>query len=143
MKQEFITARGKLFIDDEKLVIRNYKLKNRSDMYWMGLMALVCLYRLEKDSPIAMLNYLLLGIIGFILLLSLIEVLFIYSWKNKIRLQEIVTYKVTNDQVGLETMVTLKLRSGKQKEILFRTHEQQLQPFLELISQQTVLTQFV
>jgi hypothetical protein len=34
MKQELITLRGKLVLDDEKIVIKNFKLKENRDLYW-------------------------------------------------------------------------------------------------------------
>jgi len=143
MKQEFITVRGKLFINDDKLVIRNYKLKTRSDAYRLSILALLCLNSIAMGSRLAPLSYILLGLIGFIFFISVVWYLIIYTWKNQFPLQDIISYRVINDDVGLETTVCLKLRSGKQKEIQFRTHEGQLEPFLELIAQHCIQTQFI
>ena len=142
MKREFITVRGKLIIDNERIVIRNLQSKNNSDIYWIGFNLLLCLNVIGRDSKAKPLAYMGLGILGLLFLIWLYEIFFLNSWRNKFSMNEIRSYKVDADHFGLETTVTLKLYSGRQKEIVFRTNEKQHEEFIELVSNYTVQTQF-
>ena len=86
--------------------------------------------------------YLLLGIIGFLILVFLFELFFLKAWKNNFPIEQIKSYRVNRDHTGLETKVTLILKSNRQKEIVFRNHEHQLDGFIEAVTQFITQTQF-
>ena len=142
MKKEFVTVRGKVFIENDLLTISNKKLKENKDMYWMGFNAIFAMHIIDKDSKAKPLAYAILGILAFLIIIALIEFFFINSWKNKIPLSSIQSVKVEDDRIGLETLVILKLRSGKRKEITFRTLENQFEPFVDLVSQYIMQKQY-
>ena len=142
MKQEFITTQGKVIIEDG--IIRVKKLIHRSNSefnyYIFGIFYAV--YLLGSDPKILPLVYILLGITGFVFLVYLFELFFLKAWKNNFPIEQIKSYRVSRDHIGLETRVTLVLKSNRQKEIVFRNHEHQLDGFLEAVTQYITQTQF-
>jgi hypothetical protein len=131
MKQEFITLRGRLVLDDEKLVIKNFKLKDNRDFYWGIAWTAVLLNYFSSGAKIRSLAFVLLVLIGFIWIFWIIDLLFFTCLKNTISLDRIKSYKVETDDHGLETRVVLYLKSGRRKEIIFRTLEKQHEIFLD------------
>ena len=61
------------------------------------------------------------------------------SFKNRILLSEIESTSYTDDVNGFDTIVSLKLSSGKTRYIRFRKLENQFGAFIEAISQQSSL----
>jgi sensor histidine kinase YesM len=131
MKQELITLRGKLVLDDEKIVIKNFKLKENRDLYWGIAWTALFLNFYSYGKKIQPLVIVLLVLIGFFWLFFFIDLFFFTCLKNTISLNRIKSYKVETDDHGLETRVVLYLKSGRRKEIIFRTHEKQHEIFLE------------
>ena len=131
MKQELITLRGKLILDDEKLVIKNFKLKENRDFYWGIAWTAIFLNYFSSGGKIRSLVFAVLVLIGFFWLFFFIDLFFFTYLKNTIRYSRIKSYKVEKDDHGLETRVVLYLKSGRRKEIIFRTLERQHEIFLE------------
>lgn len=131
MKQEFITLRGKLVLDDEKLVIKNYKLKENRDFYWGIAWTALFLNFYSYGEKIRPLVIVMGVLMGFAWVFFFIDLFFFTYLKNTISLNRIKSYKVETDDHGLETRIVLYLKSGRRKEIIFRTHEKQHDIFLE------------
>jgi hypothetical protein len=131
MKQEFITLRGKLVLDDEKLVIKNFKLKENRDFYWGIAWTALFLNFYSYGEKIRPLVIVMGTLMGFFWLFFFIDLFFFTYLKNTIYLNRIKSYKVETVDHGLETRIVLYLKSGRRKEIIFRTHEKQHEIFLE------------
>lgn len=136
MKQEFITVRGKVIVENGAIRIKNFKQRKRSDFYFYAFWLLLLYITINKNLKALPLANFWMGMVALFLLFWLIDAIFLNSWKNRILLSSVKSYRVTNDDFGLETCVAIYLKSGKRKEILFRTNEKQFDPFLELLSQQ-------
>ncbi len=64
------------------------------------------------------------------------KILFVYKWGNSIRLadiREIVQQPTENE---LETVISLRLKSGRQKMLIFRTKENQVEAFIDQVQKQ-------
>src|SRR5215204_842965 len=130
MKQEFITLRGKLTVEGDQLIIRNVKLKDQSDFYRLFAFSAWFSLIIYSNSKAKYLATILLGLMACFILFWLIDRLFLTVLKNKIYLNRIKSYKVETDPYELETRVMLYFKSGRKKEIVFRTHENQHEAFL-------------
>jgi len=142
MKQEFITTQGKVIIEDGMIRVKKLIHRSNGEFNYLIFGAFYALYLLGTDSKVMPLVYLLLGIIGFLILVFLFELFFLKAWKNNFPIEQIKSYRVNRDHTGLETKVTLILKSNRQKEIVFRNHEHQLDGFIEAVTQFITQTQF-
>jgi hypothetical protein len=70
------------------------------------------------------------------------EVLFKYSYSNRIPLEGIKSFEEKKDAVGYKTFVILKLRSGRIRTIKFRTFEKQHEQFISILSSSISQPQF-
>ena len=140
MKQEFITTRGRVEIQNGSIFIKNLKPDIESSIFGKliipFIVLLLCIYRLvDAEKP---LDY-VVGIFWGIAFLGygnrLFDIIIKRSIANRIPLQRIHTAEVKADDTGLEAHVLLYLRNGRYRLIPFRTLEQQYEPFTELISQ--------
>ena len=140
MKQEFITTRGKLIIENNSLFIRNYKIDFRETVagqLWFPFLLiaagiLICIY---ADKP---LDYFIgtFWILSFLLFHSkkVYDVLIKKSFSGRIQLSRIHSFEIRPDEPGLETEVLLHLRNGRNRSILFRTMEKQYEAFTDALS---------
>lgn len=142
MKQEFITTQGKVIIEDGMVRVKKLIHRSNNEFTYLVFSIFYVAYLLGTDSKVLPLVYILLGIIGFLFLAFLFELIFLKAWKNKFPVNHIKSYRVNRDHIGLETKVTLVLKSNRQKEIVFRNHEHQLDGFLEAVTQHITQTQF-
>ena len=116
MKQEFVTLRGKVEIQDGVIRIKNRKPKHREDIFFLAFFSYYFLTQLADDSKAKPLAYICLAFLGIYALIILIEALFFIAWRNKIRISEIKSVKTLNDEYGgLEVIVQLNLRNGRNK----------------------------
>jgi hypothetical protein len=142
MKQEFITTQGKVILENNMVRIKKLIHRSNGENSYLFSGAFYCLFLLSTDSKITPLVYIMLGIICFIFFVILFELFFIKTWKNHFPIEQIKSYRVDRDLVGLETKVTLVLKSNRHKEIYFRNHEHQLDGFLEAVTKHITQTQF-
>ena len=138
MKQELITLRGKVILDDEKIVIKNFKQKENRDLYWGVAWSALFLNFYSYGEKIRPLVFVLGVLIGFAWLFFFIDLMFFTCLKNTIRYSRIKSYKVETDDHGLETRILLHVKSGRRKEIIFRTHEKQHEIFLDHMTRSIV-----
>jgi hypothetical protein len=142
MKQEFITTNGKVIIDDGVIHVKKLIHRSSGEYNFLTFWAFYCLYAISTDSKANPLLYILMGLVAFVFLIICFEKIFIKSWKKKFPMKQVKSYKVDKDASGLETTVTFFLKSGRQKSIVFRNHEKQLDPFIEMVTQHLTQTQF-
>lgn len=136
MKKEFITTRGKVFIEDDIMHIK--QLIDRQIPSYGLFVVFMLLYTTSKitdDSKAKPMLIILFLLFGMMLLMTLYEILIMSAWKRKIGLREIKSFTIHKDVHELETEVVLYLKSGRQKKISFRNLEHQVEPFLEFVSQ--------
>ncbi|MGI8600159.1 MAG: hypothetical protein ACR2KB_12975 [Chitinophagaceae bacterium] len=141
MKQEFITTYGKIIIERDKLFIQRVKRelswKSISFFFLVGAIILVII-----TPVISRWIMLIIWAIHFIVEhFETIKKLPETSFKNRILLSEIESTSYTDDVSGFDTIVSLKLSSGKTRHIKFRKLENQYHPFIEAVSQQMLLPQ--
>jgi hypothetical protein len=139
----FITVDSKLTFDKHYLNIKKVAQKPTRS-YWFDSFLLLALfigfqaYRAIYDKPRAW----VLVLIGLTWIYPHLErifkILFIYKWGNRIKLDKIVKYAVLTSDNDLETTLQLKLVSGRQKLLLFRSAENQIDDFLKILHQKAV-----
>jgi hypothetical protein len=133
MKQEFITTNGKVIMEDGVLHVKKLIHRTTSGSYFFAFWVTYAIFSLDHESKARPLLYVLVILLAIMILIYLAEFLFITSWKKKISMSDIRTYKLNKDASGLETDVILTLRSGRRKKITFRNLENQMDPFLEQV----------
>jgi hypothetical protein len=137
MSVEYLTLNSRLSI--KKDVLTEKKLKVNAEEGFTRLMAFVvlvalvafCIYRIAVDN-----NY--FYIIQLILVLMWLAPhikrvytsLFIKTWKTSIRIDEIQSLTSSKLDNGLETQVTLHLKNGRKKFLIFRDAENQVDDFI-------------
>lgn len=141
MNQEFISSYGKVINERKILFIKILKPRLSSDS-WMGqwlwaLLPVIAIGISLFDNNVVK-KY--VSVIFWTLLFwgnlkQLFELLFKRSFATRIPLSRITSYEIKQDEIGLETFVHLRLRSGRIRIIAFRTLEKQVEPFTELVSQ--------
>ena len=142
MKQEFITASGKVILHKDRIMIRHLKETGSYEYYKYLAWLLFAITVIESNKPSKPLAYVMAGITALILLGYLVNFFYMNKWKNSFACRHIRQYKLEDDLHGLETKLTLNFRSGTAKTILFRTSEQQHQPFVKAIEQYISQLQF-
>lgn len=147
MKQEFITSNGKVVNERNILFIKTLNLHFSETLIAQWLWALVPLLAIafstflqEGPKTLSGLFYLILFLDNLKLLYKLV---FVKSFACRIPLQNIISFETKPDNIGLETDVILKLRSGRYRTVKFRMLENQYQRFTELISEQISQFQLV
>src|SRR5688572_3318517 len=113
MKKEFITTNGKVIIENGILRVRTLISRPSATWPWVAFMLLYAVTKLSEDTKAKPLMIVILIFIGIGLLFLLFEILFINTWKRKISLNDIKSYKTHQDFYGLETEVIIYLRSGR------------------------------
>ena len=135
MEQEFITTDGKIFINEEAITHKTL-LTVKKDYWFHSFIALLfysgcCMWSALNGNP-GMWVFALGGIVWIWPHLERIfRVLFIKTWKRKIRLAEIKSILPKLELNSLETKVILKLTSAREKHFLFRNVENQAEPFIQ------------
>ena len=140
MSAEYITLNSRLAI--KKGILIEKKLKINTGEGFTRLMAFVvlvallafCIYSIAVDK-----NY--IYIIQLILVLMwlaphikrIYTSLFIKTWKSTVRLEEIHSLTSSRLDNGLETQVTLRLKNGRKKFLIFRDAENQVDDFIRSI----------
>ena len=66
------------------------------------------------------------------------KMLFIYKWGNRIKLEKITSASILSQDNELETTIRLILSNGRQKLLTFRTAENQINNFVEVLRQKAI-----
>jgi hypothetical protein len=148
MKQEFITSRGKLIIERNIIFNRVKKVHLSESIAYKLFLAFVppivfiLTLFFEDLGPKKYIHLVMWGIFIFINFHHLIDVLIKLSFSNRIPINSIQSFEIKEDDLGLETFVHLRLKSGRTRKIVFRTLEMEYEPFTALLSQHSVQPQF-
>lgn len=141
MKKEFITAKGKIIIQNQIIFIRTlYWVPGYN--FWLRLvlpMLIVIFFFLllleNEQDPEWYIRLIFWGFLALMQLPLIYSELFRKSYSNRIPLKNIKYHEVIPDRIGLQTEVRLYLKSGRYRNIIFRTHEKQFELFLEALPQ--------
>lgn len=136
----FITVDSKLTFDKQYLNIKKVK-HDTSRSYWFDSFLLLSLfigfqaYRAIYEKPRAW----VLVVIGLTWiyphLKRIFKILFITKWGNRIQLHKIIELNVLPTNNELETTLQLKLANKRQKLLVFRTGENQIDSFIEMLQE--------
>ena len=66
------------------------------------------------------------------------KILFIYKWGNRIKFEKIASASILSQDNELETTIRLLLSNGRQKLLTFRTAENQINNFVEVLRQKAI-----
>lgn len=88
----------------------------------------------SSEGPKMYVGLLLWGIIMVFHLPALYDVVFKRSYASRIPLSRIRSYRIEDDHHGIQTEVTLYLKNGRYRKLIFRKLENQHVPFTEFIS---------
>lgn len=138
MNTSFITVDSKLSFDNTYLNIRKLKY-GPTRSYWFDSFILLSLfigfqvYRAIYDKPRVWV-LVLLGLIWIYPHLERIfKLFFVDKWGNRIKLVTIKEIKILPPNNELETIVVIKMITGRQKTLIFRNAENQHEGFIELL----------
>jgi hypothetical protein len=140
MSAEYITLNSRLTI--KKSVLTEKKLKVNTEEGFTRLMAFVvlvallafCIYRIAVDKNYFYIIQLILVLMWLApYIMRIYTFIFIKTWKTSIRVEEIQNLTSLKLDNGLETQVTLKLKNGRKKFLIFRDAENQVDDFIHSI----------
>lgn len=137
MSAEYITLNSRLTV--KKGVLTEKKLKVNTEEAFSRLMAFIalvallafCIYRITVDKNYFFIIQLLLVLMWLAPHIKRIYTsMFIKTWKASIRIDEIQSITSSHLDNGLETEVTLHLKNGRKKFLIFRDAENQIDDFI-------------
>jgi hypothetical protein len=140
---EFFTIDSKLLIEKDVLIIKKLK-QDPGKNYWFHsfiLIAILIAFQVDKainEKSSAWIIVLVALMWIYPHLERIFNILFVYKWGNSIRLADIT--EIARQPIGneLETIIHIRLKSGRQKTLIFRTKENQVEEFIELVQKQKV-----
>jgi hypothetical protein len=144
MQQTFISAYGKVVIENKILYVRNLKPVLTYQQFTKIAVPVLFIIRFifyffEEDTPKRNVGLVLTGFLSFFWGINLLylayKALFLQSFSKRIPLLTILSYRIEDDPNELETHLYLKLRSGKERKLTFRTLEKQYEALAEQLSQ--------
>jgi hypothetical protein len=143
MNKTFISAFGKVIMENDKLYIRSVKSSFSYTLFFHIVWHLFIpirfvLYLFEDVSPKRNVGVLLFGFMSIPSLFTLCNLLYkaLYkeSFAKRILLKQIVSLRTEEDPNELEVHLYLKLSSGKERKITFRKLEDQHLALSEALS---------
>jgi hypothetical protein len=141
MKQEFVTLYGKAIIERDILHIRSTEMPFSKTVLAQLLMPLLfvgvfIMQFFREEGPKRNLGIVLWGILMLIRLPEIFNMLVRRSYALRIPLQRIKSIKIDEEEpLGLNVSITIHLRNGRYRKLVFRKLEQQYEPFIETITQ--------
>ena len=147
MKQEFATVYGKSIVERNTLFIRSMYLPFGKTAfarigYELLLIVIFAFQFFSEDKLKRTVGILIVGLMIVFRLPNFYDTFLKRSYATRIPFERIKSFTTEDDHYGLQTIVTLYLKNGRYKKILFRKLEHQVEPFTELLSQHTIQTQF-
>jgi hypothetical protein len=139
---DFITVNGKLRFVNGKLIftkVKNDDTKSYSFIYVTIILFFIALqlYRAIYEKPRAW----VMVFIGFVWLYPFLEKLykslFVLKWGNEIIVNQIKEIDILPIENELETKVLLRFNDNRIKIFIFRTHENQVEMFYELVKKES------
>jgi hypothetical protein len=140
MKQKFITAKGRVEVERDILFVKTVKFYFFESTFALVLFAVLPLLILPLmiaayDEPKDFIRILLWGILTINSLPEVYRIAFKKSFATRIPINHVLSFEVRPDMNGLETHVVLRLHSGRERKLTFRTLEKQHEMFTEFLSQ--------
>lgn len=138
---EFYTIDSKLIIDKNVLIIKRIK-HDPTNRYWFHsfiLIAVLIAFQVDRainEKPRAWILAIVALIWIYPHLERLFKILFVYKWGNRIRISDIKEINNLPADNELETSIRIRLHSGRQKYLTFRTAEKQAENFVDFLQQQ-------
>ena len=133
MIEKFILTNGNIKVDNKNLHIKKKEKKHKQNVFLVITIIAFLLKKLKDINISKQIDYIEIGIfviVSLILISLLIYFIFFYQWKNKIDISSISKIEVNNED-DLETEIYIITNKNRQKNIIFRSLENQLKPFLE------------
>lgn len=138
-KQEFFTAYGFAVFERDVVYFRSPYLPFFKTAFaqigYALLLPAVFILQFFRQNKLWLIGAFAFGLLMLTNIDKIYHALFKKSYFSRIPLKNIVDFSTEEDQHGLQTTLKLKLQNGRYKEVLFRTHEGQLEPFTQLLSQ--------
>lgn len=139
MKQKFYTLHGWIHFQNDHLYFRSpYVPLSKTALaqfayalFWPAALVLIIFL---NGSSRRTLDLIFWSVLLLIRIPDIYDIFLKKSFANKIPLQDIRSYELTEDQYNMQTTLRLKLKNGRYKKIIFRNHENQLHPFIDAIS---------
>ena len=141
MKQEFITWKGKIIIENNILYIRSYYFVLNWQIIRLILSLIFLIFFVAlffenpKDADWKTKAFIWSLTVCVIVLPTLYETLLKQSYSNAIPLNKIESFQERKDAIGYKTFVILRLKSGRLRTIKSRTFEKQHEQFIAILSQ--------
>ena len=148
MDPEFVSVRGKVIFNNQRLLIQNLRTDIRHTIVGEVTVPLIVLSAAFFSFWFPSKAFGYLGTIIFLALFfsshfkQLYIIVFRKSYSDYIPLNRIVSFELKPDEFGLETEVRLHLKNGRYRSIIFRTLEKQYETFAEHLSQHLAPPQF-
>ena len=137
---EYYTIDSKVIFERDKMFFRNIKY-DPNGHYWFVSFALLAIllgwniYDVVNGEIYSLLWVVIILVWIYPHLVRIYKFLFVQKWGNAIKMNNIKDVTRPEPINELETKVILKLKSGRRKELIFRSRENQVEGFLETIQQ--------
>lgn len=140
MKQEFITVKGKVDLNEKRLLIQDLRFN-----FWktaIGEILFPCFTLIvaffsffNPGKPFGYFaTFILMALFFSNSFKQFYSVLFKKSYSGFVPVNRIVSFELKPNEFGLETEVRVHLKNGRYRSIAFRTLEKQYEPFTELLT---------
>lgn len=148
MNHEFISVRGKVVLNDKRLLIQDLKVNFAKTLMAeillpLILLTIVVISTANPEKPFGYFAAVIYALIFFFYYFKqLFIALFKKSYASHIPVNRIESFEIKADEFGLETEVILHLKNKRFRSIPFRTREKEYEAFLEQLSQYIAQLQF-
>jgi len=140
----FTTIDSKIEVDKNFLVFKKLKYEPANSYWFHSFVLILCLIIFQIDRAIN--EHPRAWVIAAIALMwiyphlkRIFKIVFVNIWGSRIRLSKISEISTVPPENELETTVRIKLKSGREKLIVFRTSENQVDDFVETIEKNKAL----
>ena len=140
MNTEFISLDSRINIKKGSITEKKVKTNTEEGLTrFIGFLALVailvyCIYIIVVDKNYFYIPQLLLVLVWLAPRINRIYIsLFVKTWNSAVRIDDILTVTSSKLENGLETQVTLQLKNGRKKFIIFRDAENQIEHFINSV----------
>ena len=139
MRQEYVTSRGAIILENNIILIRKKISGIQYRVFFeifipIFFIARFILKLMEEPSPSRNVGIIFLGFLSLLSVGPLLYNLFRRSYANRIDIRSIQSFKTEDDNNGLEVRLILRLSSGRERIISFRKRENQLESFIAALT---------
>jgi hypothetical protein len=146
MAQEFVTVYGKAVIERNVLFIRSFDVpitRTAVAMLFLEICYILVfiVHLFGNEGPFYYVGIVVWGSLLAFRTPEIYDALIKRSYSSRIPLNRIQSATLSDDNFGLQTYVTLHLKNGRYRKIIFRKLENQYNAFIEAISTHTTESQ--